>query len=149
MNRLSLSGQSVDPNPRDIILFTYTSKFYLRGRQKQHQGALPRTISGSWGACLRCGQMGHYVIECTAKMLLVKEDNEERKTGEARHEHTQFAEVKRARDAMFNFGTHDYAFFAEVGSSVYSQGQQGSCLVLMWLIQGVHISAAVLSWLDR
>ncbi|GER50176.1 zinc knuckle (CCHC-type) family protein [Striga asiatica] len=44
----------------------------------RHQGALPRTFSGSWGACLRCGQMGHYAIECTAKMLLVKEDNEER-----------------------------------------------------------------------
>lgn len=74
--RLSLSGQSVHPNPRDILLFTSTSKFHLRGRQKQHQGALPRTISGSWGGCLRCGQMGHYVIECTAKMLFVKEDNE-------------------------------------------------------------------------
>jgi hypothetical protein len=70
--RLSLSGQSV--HPRDILLFTSTSKFHLRGRQKQHQGALPRTIMG----CLRCGQMGHYVIECTAKMLFVKEDNEER-----------------------------------------------------------------------
>nr|DAD25523.1 TPA_asm: hypothetical protein HUJ06_026987 [Nelumbo nucifera]DAD25661.1 TPA_asm: hypothetical protein HUJ06_027125 [Nelumbo nucifera] len=129
MNRLSLSGQSVDPNPRDILLFTSTSKFHLRGRQKQHQGALPRTRSGSRGACLRCGQMGHYVIERTAKILLVKEDDEERKTGEARHEHTQFAEVKRARDAVFDFGTHDCAFFAEVGSSVSSQGQQGSCSV--------------------
>lgn len=46
MNRLSLFGQSVDPNPRDILLFTSTSKLNLRGRQ--HQGALP--ISGSWGA---------------------------------------------------------------------------------------------------
>lgn len=73
--------------------------------------------------------MGHYVIECTAKMLLVKEDNEERETGGARHEHTKFSEVKRARDAVFDFGTHDYAFFAEVGSSVSSQGQQGSCSV--------------------
>ncbi|CAA2961711.1 ---NA--- [Olea europaea subsp. europaea] len=86
-------------------------------------GALPRTIMG----CLRCGQMGHYVIECTAKMLFVKEDNEERSTGEERHEHIQFAEVKRARDAVFDFGTHDYALFAEVGSSVSSQGQQGRC----------------------
>lgn len=60
---------------------------------------------------------------------LVKEDDEERKTGEARHEHTLFAEVKRARDAVFDFGTHDCAFFAEVGSSVSSQGQQGSCSV--------------------
>lgn len=128
MNRLSLSGQSVDPNPR---VFTSTSKCHLRGRKKQHQGALPRTISGSWGACFRCGQMGHYVIECTAKMILIKdkEDNEERGTGKARHEHTQFAEVKRARDAVFDFGTHDYAFFAEAGSSVSSQGQQGSCSV--------------------
>ncbi|KAK9148024.1 hypothetical protein Scep_006781 [Stephania cephalantha] len=57
------------------------------------------------------------------------EDDEERKTGEARHEHTLFAEVKRARDAVFDFGTHDCAFFAEVGSSVSSQGQQGSCSV--------------------
>lgn len=48
-----------------------------------------------------------------------------RQGGEARHEHTQFAEVKRARDAVFDFGTHDYAFFAEVGSSVSSQGQPG------------------------
>lgn len=71
MNRLSLSGQSVDPNPRDILLFTSTSKLNLRGRQKQHQGALPRTISGSRGACLRFGQMGHYAIECTAKILLI------------------------------------------------------------------------------
>lgn len=52
--------------------------FIVGEGKKQHQGALPRTISGSWGACLRCGQMGHYVIECTAKILLVKEDNEER-----------------------------------------------------------------------
>lgn len=43
-----------------------------------------------------------------------------KKTGEARHEHTQFAEVKRARDAVFDFGIHDCAFFAEVGSSVPS-----------------------------
>lgn len=57
--------------------------------------------------------MGYYVIECTAKIILVKE---ERKTGETRHEHTQFTEVKRARDAVFDFGTHDCAFFAEVGS---------------------------------
>lgn len=61
--------------------------------------------------------------------MFVKEGNEKRKTGEARHEHIQFAEVKRARDAVFDFGTHDYAFFAEVGSSVSSQGQQGSCSV--------------------
>lgn len=37
--------------------------------------------------------------------------------------------MKRARDAVFDFGTHDYAFFAEVGFSVSSQGQQGSCSV--------------------
>lgn len=30
---------------------------------------------------------------------------------------------------MFDFGTQDCAFFAEVGSSVSSQGQQGSCSV--------------------
>lgn len=56
--------------------------------------------------------MGHYVIE-----ILVKR--------EARHEHTQFSEVKRARDAVFDFGTHDCAFFAEVGSSVSSTGTAG------------------------
>jgi hypothetical protein len=70
--------------------------------------------------------MGHYVIKCTAKKILFKEDNEERKTGgEARHAHTKFSEVKRARDVVFDFGTHDYAFFAEVGSSVSSLGQPG------------------------
>ena len=37
--------------------------------------------------------------------------------------------MKRARDAVFDFGTHDYAFFPEVWSSVSSQGQQGSCSV--------------------
>lgn len=34
--------------------------------------------------------------------------------------------MKRARDAVFDFGTHDYAFFAEGGSS---QGQQTFCSV--------------------
>lgn len=37
--------------------------------------------------------------------------------------------MKRARDAVFDFGTHDYAFFAEGGSSVSSQGQQSCCSV--------------------
>lgn len=58
--------------------------------------------------------MGHYVIECTAKCFLLRKIMR-RGRQEARHEHIQFAEVKRARDA--DFGTHDYAFFAEVGSS--------------------------------
>ncbi|KAK1576590.1 hypothetical protein Q3G72_015125 [Acer saccharum] len=35
------------------------------------------------------------------------------KKGEAQHEHTQFVEVKRARDAVFDFGIHDSTFFAK------------------------------------
>lgn len=93
--------------------------------------------------------MGHYVIECTAKMILIKEDNEERGTGKARHEHTQFAEVKRARDAVFDFGTHDYAFFAEVGSSVSSQGQQGGCSVPDVVDPGSADFRNGFSWFDR
>ncbi|KAI5669081.1 hypothetical protein M9H77_18934 [Catharanthus roseus] len=54
------------------------------------------------------------------------EDNDKRETRDARHEHIKFSEVKRARDAVFDFSTHNYAFFTEVGSSVSSQGQQGS-----------------------
>lgn len=37
MNRLSLSGQSVDPHPRDILLFTSTSKSRLRGKSSSRE----------------------------------------------------------------------------------------------------------------
>lgn len=58
MKRLSLSGQSVDPNPIDILLLTSTLKLHLRGRQKQHQGALPRTIKEAGVPVLGAGRWG-------------------------------------------------------------------------------------------
>ncbi|KAK6923548.1 hypothetical protein RJ641_011852 [Dillenia turbinata] len=52
-------------------------------------------------------KLGHLILECflsnsrrrqrSTAIVKLGHDNEERKTGEARHEHTQFAEVRCGR----------------------------------------------------
>ncbi|KAK4839185.1 hypothetical protein QYF36_019896 [Acer negundo] len=95
----SLFGQKLAPH---AVLVQW-------GRDKRvpDQGSFSRSVRASPPRVpsLHSHSSIHFLLHSSSQ----RERGEEkgRKTGEARHEHTQFAEVKRARDAVFDFGSAD------------------------------------------